>query len=59
VYAGEAAVVGNSVVWTVPQGAFANGSSFTDLAAATAISPTLDPVMDDANGGSASYKVGA
>jgi hypothetical protein len=59
VYAGEAAVVGNSVVWTVPQGAFANGSTFTDLAAETEISPTLDPVMDDANGGSTAYKVGA
>lgn len=54
---GDAAVVGNSVVWTIPAGAFPNGSTFTDLTAQTEISPTLDPVMDEAKG-TGTYKVG-
>jgi hypothetical protein len=56
---GEAKVVGTSVVWTIPQGAFPTGSVFTDLSAGTEISPTLDPVMDEASGGGATYKVGS
>jgi hypothetical protein len=56
--AGEAAVVGNSIVWTVPAGAFANGSTFTDLTAQTETA-LLEPIMDMASGGSAAYKVGS
>jgi len=54
---GEAAVVGKSVVWTIPAGAFPVGGTFTDLSAQTELSPTLDPVMDEAKG-TATYKVG-
>lgn len=58
-FAGDAAVVGNSIVWTIPANTFPNGSMFTDLFAQTEISPTLDPVMDQAGDGSATYKVGS
>ncbi len=54
---GEASVVGKSIVWTIPAGAFPNGSTFSGLAAETEIAPTLDPVMDEASS-SATYKVG-
>lgn len=54
---GNATVVGKSIVWTIPAGAFPNGSTFSALAAETEISPTLAPVMDEASS-SATYKVG-
>lgn len=58
-YAGDATVVGNSIVWTVPAGAFPNGSSFTDLYAQTETA-ALEPVMDTAVGADgAAYKVGS
>ncbi|MDQ1685108.1 MAG: hypothetical protein QOC82_1845 [Frankiaceae bacterium] len=56
-FGGEASVVGNSVVWTVPAGAFANGTSFSELSAQTATA-ALTPIMDTASG-SATYKVGS
>ncbi|MDQ1747842.1 MAG: hypothetical protein QOD07_2105 [Frankiaceae bacterium] len=55
---GEAAVVGNTVVWTIPAGAFANGSVFSDLTAQTG-TPLAAAVMDQAGDGTASYKVGS
>jgi hypothetical protein len=56
--AGEAAVAGNSVVWTVPAGAFPVGSTFTGLTAQT--ETALDvPVMDEAGDGKATYTVGS
>ena len=55
---GEAAVVGNSVVWTVPAAAFPVGSSFSGLTAQTESAADL-PVMDEAGDGTATYKVGS
>jgi hypothetical protein len=55
---GEAKVVGNSVVWDVPAGVFPTGSVFSGMSAQTEISPTLAPIMDQADGGDATFKVG-
>ncbi|MBV9098661.1 MAG: hypothetical protein JO079_11450 [Frankiaceae bacterium] len=56
--AGEAAVVGNSVVWTIPAAAFPVGSLFSDLTAQTG-TPLALAAVDQAGDGSASYKVGS
>lgn len=57
-YPGDATVVGNSIVWTIPAGAFPNGSTFTDLVAYSETA-ALEPYMDEAGDGSGSYKVGS
>jgi len=55
---GEAAVVGNAVVWTIPAGAFAVGSAFGALTAETG-APLAAVLMDQAGDGTATYKVGS
>jgi len=57
-FAGDAAVVGNSIVWTVPANAFPNGSAFTDLYAQTETA-LLEPLIDVAATDGATYKVGS
>lgn len=57
-FAGDVTAVGKSVVWTVPAGAFPNGSMFTDLVAQSSTAVTL-PYIDEAGDGSGSYKVGS
>ena len=55
---GEAAVVGNSVVWTIPAAAFPVGSTLSGLTAQTG-TPLALAAVDQAGDGSASYKVGS
>ena len=55
---GEAAIVGNSVVWTIPAGAFPVGSTFSDLTAQTETAVDA-PIMDMAATDGAAYKVGS
>src|SRR5579885_3210438 len=55
---GEAAVVGNAVVWTIPAAAFPVGSVFSDLTGQTG-TPLAAVVMDRAVDGTASYEVGS
>jgi hypothetical protein len=56
--AGEAAVVGKSVVWTVPAGAVPNGSVFSALAGTTTTAALIGQI-DQADGGTSVYKVGS